>query len=103
MTRLYPALPAMAMLILACSAPVVAAAGEETIELTDAPGREITVASCTICHSLDYLPMNAAVMNRAAWEKSIHKMVDRFGAPISAENLQVILEYLSAHYSAPPP
>jgi len=29
-------------------------------------------------------------------------MVDRFGAPISAENLQVILDYLSLHYAAAP-
>jgi len=101
--RLHPALAAVAMLALACSAPRPAAAGEETIGLTDAPGREITVASCGVCHSLDYLPMNAAVMNHAGWEKSIHKMVDRFGAPISAENVQVILDYLSLHYSVPPP
>ena len=97
-----PVLPALSSLILAWSAAGTAAAGEETIELADAPGREITVANCAICHSLDYLPMNAAVMNRVAWEKSIHKMVDRFGAPINAENLQVILDYLALHYSAAP-
>ena len=102
MTGVGRALATVAILLLASSTPRVAAAGEETIELTDAPGREITAASCAICHSLDYLPMNAAVMNRAAWDKSIHKMVDRFGAPISAENLQVILDYLSLHYAAAP-
>jgi len=102
MKRANRALPALSILALACCAPLAATAGEETIALTDAPGRDITVASCTICHSLDYLPMNAPVMNRAAWEKSIHKMIDRFGAPISAENLPVILDYLALHYSATP-
>jgi hypothetical protein len=41
-------------------------------------------------------------MTRATWEKSIHKMVDRFGAPLNAENLQIILDYLALHYSAIP-
>lgn len=102
MKRIYRALPAVSLLVLACCAPFAAVAGEETIQLADAPGRDITAASCAICHSLDYLSMNAPLMNRAAWEKSIHKMVDRFGAPISPENLQVILDYLALHYAAAP-
>ena len=102
MKRTHRSLPALPMLLLAWSAPFVAVAGEETIALADAPGREATAASCAICHSLDYLPMNAPVMSRAAWDKSIHKMVDKFGAPISAENMQVILDYLALHYSAAP-
>jgi sulfite dehydrogenase (cytochrome) subunit B len=100
MKRIRPLIPAVLMLIVASSAAFAAAAGEESIMLADAPGRELTVASCAVCHSLDYLPMNAAVMNRAAWEKSIHKMIDRFGAPIDAANIPVILDYLALHYSA---
>jgi cytochrome c5 len=100
--RIRPVPTALASLALAWSAACTAATGEETIKLADAQGRDITVASCAVCHSLDYLSMNAAVMNRAAWEKSIRKMVDRFGAPISAENLPVILDYLALHYSAAP-
>lgn len=78
----------------------LAQAGEETIRLKDAPGREFTAARCTVCHSLDYIPMNAVVMDRAGWEKSIHKMIDRFGAPISEEEARNILEYLAKHYSS---
>ena len=102
MNRIFRALLALSILILAWSVPLAAAPGEESIELTDAPGKDLTVASCTICHSLDYLSMNAAVMNRTGWDKTLHKMVDRFGAPISAENLQVILDYLALHYSEAP-
>ena len=102
MRRAWRVTAALPILLLACAAPFAAAAGEETIALADGPGREATVASCAICHSLDYLPMNAPVMGRAAWDKSIHKMVDKFGAPISAENIQVILDYLALHYSAAP-
>lgn len=100
MSRPCQALPALACLALAWLVPRAGVAGEETIALTDAPGRDITVANCAICHSVDYLPMNAPVMNRATWEKSIHKMIDKFGAPISADNVPVILDYLALHYSA---
>jgi hypothetical protein len=85
-----------AYLALACAA---AAAGEETIQLIDAPGRINTSVRCVTCHSLDYIPMNAPVMNRGSWEKSIHKMIDKFGAPLRQQDVDEILNYLTANYS----
>jgi hypothetical protein len=76
-----------------------ASAGEEAIRLIEAPGEELTATACVTCHSLDYIPMNAAVMSRASWEKSIHKMIDKFGAPLRPEDVEQILNYLTAHYS----
>jgi hypothetical protein len=75
------------------------AAEEETIHLIDAPGRDLTTRSCVTCHSLDYIPMNAPVMSRASWEKTIRKMVDKFGAPINQDDADQILSYLAEHYS----
>jgi sulfite dehydrogenase (cytochrome) subunit B len=74
-------------------------AGEETIHLIDAPGRDVTATRCVTCHSLDYIPMNAAVMSRGSWEKTLRKMIDKFGAPIRQEDVAEILDYLTAHYS----
>jgi cytochrome c5 len=74
-------------------------AGEESIRLIDAPGHDLTTTSCSTCHSLDYIPMNAPVMSRASWEKTVHKMVDKFGAPIPQGDVAQILDYLTAHYS----
>jgi len=82
--------------ILACSRVI---AGEESIHLVDAPGRDLTASACVTCHSLDYIPMNAPVMSRGMWEKTIHKMIDKFGAPIRPEDVEQILAYLTAHYS----
>ena len=76
-----------------------ATAGEETIHLIDAPGRDVTATRCVPCHSLDYIPMNAAVMSRGSWEKTVRKMIDKFGAPIRQEDVAEILDYLTAHYS----
>jgi hypothetical protein len=79
-----------------CSTPLSAA---EITELKDAPGRDLTVGRCIICHSVEYIPSNAPAMNRGAWQKSIQKMKDKFGAPITDEEARQILDYLDANYS----
>ena len=88
---------AVAAFALLIAAP--AFAQEPTIELKKAPGLDKVETNCAVCHSLDYIPMNAPVMNRASWEKSVHKMIDKFGAPIRPEDVPAILDYLTAHYS----
>ena len=80
------------------SARLPAAAAEDT-HLKDAPGRELTVGRCIVCHSLEYIPANAPAENRAGWQKTIQKMRERFGAPISDQEAQQILDYLDANYS----
>ena len=72
---------------------------ESGIQLQEAPGRELTVSHCAICHSLDYIPMNAPVMDAGAWKKSIQKMRERFGAPLTDEEAAQVLGYLSSNYS----
>jgi hypothetical protein len=42
--------------------------------------------------------MNASVLDRAGWEKTIRKMIDRFGAPISDDEARQILDYLASNY-----
>ena len=71
----------------------------EVTTLRDGEGRDLTFEHCTICHSVEYIPANAPAMNRAAWQKTIQKMKDRFGAPITDEEAGKILDYLSANYS----
>lgn len=78
---------------------VSSGADEKSVQLVDGPGRAVTMARCPICHSLDYIPMNAPVMDRSTWEKTVQKMRERFGAPISDEEAAQILDYLSEHYA----
>jgi sulfite dehydrogenase (cytochrome) subunit B len=80
------------------SAMVLAAAAEVS-ELKEAPGRDLTLGRCIVCHSVEYIPSNAPAMNRAGWQKSIQKMRERFGAPLSDEEARQILDYLDANYS----
>lgn len=77
---------------------LAAAAGEEIVKLQEAPGRDLVVARCSVCHSVDYVPMNAPALDRAGWEKSVRKMIDQFGAPIDEADAKSILDYLAANY-----
>ena len=79
--------------------PAAGAAAAEVTELSDGPGRDLTVGRCTLCHSAEYIPSNAPAMNRAAWQKTIQKMKDKFGASITDEEARQILDYLDANYS----
>jgi sulfite dehydrogenase (cytochrome) subunit B len=91
-------LVAMGFAALACRA---GAAPDETVTLSAGPGQDLTTGLCTICHSLEYIPANAPAMNRGAWQKTIQKM-QRFGAPLSDQQAQQILDYLTTNYSGKP-
>jgi len=91
----------MKALLLVCaglSVSFAARAGEGDIKLQDAPDRDLVVARCSVCHSVDYVQMNAPVFDRAGWEKSVRKMIDTFGAPISEDDAKRIVEYLGNNY-----
>jgi sulfite dehydrogenase (cytochrome) subunit B len=90
---------ALIVLMLAAAAPRMAVAADEPVALAGGPGRDLTIGRCIICHSVEYIPSNAPAMNRAGWQKTIQKMKERFGAPITDEESQVILDYLDGHYS----
>lgn len=66
-------------------------------------GRELFVARCTICHSLDYVEMHAKFANRGLWETSINKMRNAFKAPITDEEARQILDYVERAYAAQDP
>ena len=81
-----------------CVSSATFAAGENEVQLHDAPDRDLVVARCSICHSVDYVQMNAPVFDHAGWEKSDRKMIDAFGAPISDDDAKRIVEYLGNNY-----
>jgi hypothetical protein len=87
----------------ACSALWAAAAtaprAAESTALKAGPGRDLTIGRCIICHSVEYIPANAPAMDRAAWQKSVQKMRERFGAPITDDEAKQILDYLAANYA----
>lgn len=93
---------AIAAALLLGAAGAYAAPAQERTELKAGPGHDLTVGRCVICHSLDYIPANAPAMNRAAWQKTVQKMRERFGAPITDAEAQQILDYLASDYAGKP-
>ncbi len=82
--------------MLAC--PLAAIADESSVQLADGPGRDRVQAICSACHSLDYIVMNSPFQDKAAWEKTVKKMVNVMGAPLSPEDVAEIVAYLDARY-----
>jgi hypothetical protein len=87
-------LPCIFMLMFAS----VAAAQETEVRLKDGPGRQLVEANCSMCHSLDYIPMNSPFFDRKGWEGSVNKMIKVMGAPVAAADVQGIVDYLAARY-----
>jgi sulfite dehydrogenase (cytochrome) subunit B len=90
---------ALAAALLLCGATAHGEPARERTELKAGPGHDLTVGRCVICHSLDYIPANAPAMNRTGWQKTIQKMRERYGAPISDAEAQQILDYLASDYA----
>ena len=86
----------LALSLLLFAAPALADEGQ--VKLKDGPGKEVVQASCVMCHSLDYIPMNSPFLDQKGWEASVGKMVKVMGAPITPENAATIREYLAAQY-----
>lgn len=67
-------------------------------EAAPGAGRELFIARCTVCHSIDYVEMHARFGTRALWEAEVTKMRNAFKAPIADEEVQEILSYLERAY-----
>lgn len=75
--------------------PVIARAEPEAVP---GEGREVFIAGCTSCHSLDYIEMHARFGTRALWENEVAKMRNAFKAPVSDEDAKAIVDYLEKQY-----
>jgi hypothetical protein len=74
------------------------AADEGDIKLHEGAARPLVEANCSVCHSLDYIPMNSPFLDRPKWEATVKKMTGPFGAPIEEKDVVPIIEYLVANY-----
>ena len=63
--------------------------------LPEAPGREAFAAACLSCHSTTYITMQPP-LSATKWEESVVKMTKVYAAPIAAEQIPQIVQYLMA-------
>ena len=73
-------------------------ADEAQVALKEGEGKPLVEANCSMCHSLDYIQMNSTFLDRKGWESSVNKMIKVMGAPIRADDLGAIVEYLNHNY-----
>ena len=74
----------------------------EEVSLRPGPGAALTSNKCVICHELKHITRSQ--LSRDEWQDNLAVMRAR-GLPITAEEYQIILTYLSTYYGreAPPP
>ena len=60
-------------------------------------GSEIANGQCLVCHSVEYISTQPK-KDRAFWAASVKKMQDKYGAPIPAEQVEPLLDYLTKNY-----
>lgn len=72
----------------------------ETAEFKPGPGVEVAQANCAACHSADYIRTQprGAGFGRDFWQAEVNKMIKVFGAPITEEDSNAIVEYLTKAY-----
>ena len=78
-----------------------ALADESKVQLKDGAGKELITTYCAVCHSLDYIQINAPFLDRKGWEATVNKMINVMGAPVKPEDAPLILDYLSKYYGKP--
>lgn len=78
-----------------------AIAAEDKFKLKQAPGVAQVQSNCVSCHSLDYIELNSRFLDRKGWEAEVTKMMKAFGAPVKAEDVPAIVDYLSKEYGKP--
>jgi cytochrome c5 len=65
------------------------------VEMPPGPNLAAFQQHCLLCHTARYVTMQPN-FSRTVWEKEVKKMVDVYGAHITAEDQQQIVEYLVA-------
>jgi mono/diheme cytochrome c family protein len=96
------ATPAAVLAVLLSLPRLASAAGESDVRLREGAGRDLVQANCLTCHSLDYIQMNSPFLDREGWQKSVDKMIKVMGAPIRAEAVGPIVDYLATAYGKVP-
>ncbi|HKW27715.1 MAG TPA: cytochrome c, partial [Verrucomicrobiae bacterium] len=67
------------------------------------PGRGVEIANgqCLVCHSVEYVATQPP-LPRTFWASSVKKMREKYGSTIPEEQVEALLDYLTAHYGIAP-
>lgn len=92
---------AAAIALGASAAPLKIELPPEDPEFKTAPGAELAMAQCIMCHSTEYVTTQPP-LSPAAWKAIVEKMQKKYGAPLTAEQVDPLVHYLAKSYGAAP-
>ena len=86
----------------AMAAPIKYILPEETAALATGPNSDIAQATCSACHSVDYITTQPRLQKdpKGFWAAEVTKMQKAYGASVDPENGPKIVDYLAATYTA---
>lgn len=88
------ALLALAITLLGAAAGKVSITlPNDTVRFKPGPGADLATGNCTICHSASYIYTQPR-LTRVQWTAEVNKMKAAYGAPLAAENIPAIVDYL---------
>lgn len=102
-TRLA-AIGAAAGLVMAVSGlqakPVTYKLPPEKSQFKPGPNLDVVQANCSGCHSADYISTQprGPKFGKDFWTAEVNKMIKVYGAPINADDIPKIVEYLASTY-----
>jgi len=70
---------------------------QNSTTMPDGPGKAIIQKSCVGCHSLKVVTSKQATHDE--WAALVDQMISK-GADVSDDNIEVVVQYLAAHYSS---
>jgi cytochrome c551/c552 len=69
----------------------------ETATYKEIAGVDLANAQCLSCHSVEYASLQPP-MARPFWKDSVDKMISKYGAPIPADQVEALADYLVRAY-----
>lgn len=92
----------LALVTTASASPLKIELPPEIPNFKAAPGVELAMQQCLVCHSSEYITTQPP-LSRVAWKASVEKMKGKFGAQISPEQIESLVDYLAKSYGPPTP
>jgi len=77
---------------------LISTATATPVYLKDGVGKDLVYKNCQICHSLEYVQMNAKFLGEKGWAAEVQKMIGVYGAPVPAADVPALIKYLSINY-----
>ncbi|EEF57856.1 hypothetical protein [Pedosphaera parvula] len=95
--KLFPLAALAALCFIADAAETKFTLPPETAKLKPGPGSELVTSQCLLCHSADYISTQPR-LTRTVWTAEVNKMKQKYGAPISTNNVDQLVDYLTVNY-----